>query len=85
MVDEIDVETDRLEYLMAQKLKRQAEIIKENEGLFWVKPKVGDAEHPHQYADVIMPGGKVVDLHKRKPLNDLTNQTEVYYVEERDN
>ena len=30
MSDDIDKETERLEYLMAQKLKRQADIIAEN-------------------------------------------------------
>lgn len=82
MADEIDIETDRLNYLMAQKQKRISEIIQENEGLYWVKPKVGDAEHPHEFADVVMPGGKTVDLHKNKPKDDLRNQTEVYYHEE---
>lgn len=66
MADEIDIETARLDYLNAQKQKRISEILHENEGLFWVKPKVGDEEHPREYAEAVMPDGRAIEA-KKKP------------------
>lgn len=45
-MDEIDVESARLEFLQEQKKKRNAEILQENEGLFWRKPT---NENPDPY------------------------------------
>lgn len=59
-MDEIDIESARLDFLMAQKLKRQEAIIEENEGLYWQKPKAGTEEFPHEYPDVVIPKRKRV-------------------------